>query len=549
MVYVLPQVLVSLRGQPWRLAAVQGEFAVALCTVLLFAGHRRETLVRRILGTLLFILWILMWDEYLNRKFLQENTLLYDQLFLAKHLKFLIRDLWSWKIGAALAILAVLLVVAFAATQTLMRTVAKGAAAFSRPKRGSIVAATLAVLSVASIGPEKGPMAVWATPRIAQNIRESVAMYHAIRKTFGTSPYLAITEKIRLTRKPTINLFLVESYGRILTVDETTGPQWKAEVERIERDLKAQGWFCVTAFSVAPVSGGRSWLAEATLLSGIRVRYEAVFRHLVQEMESTPNLVLFLASQGYETTLLAPKERELQGLPLENHFGYDHTIRRDDLEYTGKRVGWGEIPDQYTLEFSEDTLFSKISAPQFVNFHMVSSHAPWSAVPRLVSDWRSFNDGRSEGEGIQPEQNLDEVFVRLRRFRRVEPRFTYMGEMDQLKVGAYWRSIRYDLRVIQRYLQAHRDDRLVLVLGDHQPPFISTIDGSYDVPLHVFARDPALLEEFRRVGFIDGMAIDPADHPVLLHEGLFSLMLRVLARCCSERGAELPEVDLDGVPL
>jgi len=548
--FVLPAVLLEVPEHPGRLFALGGELValVTFCVLVARLGDRRW--LRGVAMGLALALWLLMWDDYVGKKFLQEATLLYDQLFLAKHLKFLLADVWSWSVAGLIALGIVGSALVMYASTWIMALVTRRGAELSRRAFIATAAAVWSFLLLLSVAPNPvREHAIWGTPPLVHNLRASVDMYRAIKTSFAASPYSEFATSIKLARKPHINLFLVESYGRILVVHREAGEKWKAEVEQMNQELSDAGWHCVTGFSVAPVSGGRSWLAEATLLSGMRVRYEAVFRHMVQEMDRVPHLVSFLRAQGYEAALIAPKERNLRGLRIENTFGYDHGIRHDDLEYRGRRIGWGEIPDQYSLGFAEDNVLSKISAPQFINFHMVSSHAPWGAVPRIVEDWREFNEADVEAPDAEASNEMSNVVDRLRRFRRVEPRFTYMGEMDQLKVDAYWRTIRYDLRVIKRYLHEHEDDRIVLVLGDHQPPFISTIDGSYDVPLHVFARDPALLAEFRAVGFVDGMYISPDEHPVMLHEALFTLMVRALARCCGEPGGTIPEVDFDGVPI
>lgn len=551
--FELPGVLDRVYASPLLLLRPSGELLVL--TTIYCASERLPRLVRTLVRVpamiAFFLLYAYAWDDAIVRRFLQETPLLYDQQFLARHLWVLIGDIWSWTVGLILfgSVVGVVVLVLF--THAVLGQIGRPWARV--PLRFAVPATALAWAAVIAFGlePSKKPGSVsvhWVVPGLVTNIEASIEMHEAIRRRIGDSPYAHYDRDIVLAHKPDVQLFLVESYGRLAAVDENTQQPWKARLAFMEQSLKDDGWHMVSGFSAAPVSGGRSWLAEATVLTGTRVRYEAVFRHLSEEFDRVPNLVAFLRRQGYETILLAPADRERRGLVMTNPYGYDHTVRHDDLGYTGRPIGWGIIPDQYSLGFTDEHVWSRAKGPIFTNFHMVSSHAPWEVVPIVVDDWRSLN-GQSErkSDDFQKEEDLGELFLHMRRYRRVEPRFTYMGELDSLKSKNYWRTVEYDLELIERYLSARRGDALVIVMGDHQPPFITDVDGSYDVPVHVFATNPDVLFEWRAAGFTDGLVMDPDEHPAILHEGLFSLVIRSLVRCCAQEGTPLPEVDFDGV--
>ena len=104
----------------------------------------------------------------------------------------------------------------------------------------------------------------------------------------------------------------------------------------------------------------------------------------------------------------------------------------------------------------------------------------------------------------------------------------------------------YDLELLTRYLEGMERDAIVIIMGDHQPPLLSREDSSFDVPMHILARDPALLQEFRDQGFVDGLLLNTGRPTLLAHEGLFSMMVRTLARCCSE--GEPPPYLPNGAP-
>src|SRR6202008_3843264 len=103
---------------------------------------------------------------------------------------------------------------------------------------------------------------------------------------------------LNLHRRPDIYLIFVESYGRAMLDREQLRPEWEAPLQQMEEELSGGGWHAASALSVAPFSGGRSWLAEGTVLMGIHIDYESVFHHLISQIQRVPNLVGTLARQG-----------------------------------------------------------------------------------------------------------------------------------------------------------------------------------------------------------------------------------------------------------
>ncbi len=83
---------------------------------------------------------------------------------------------------------------------------------------------------------------------------------------------------------------------------------------------------------------------------------------------------------------------------------------------------------------------------------LVSSHHPWTPLPRLVG-WDQLGDG-SVFDGM-PEQGPSKSVV----FR----------DPDQVR-AAYGKSIEYTMGALVSWLERNPDPNLVLVvLGDHQP--------------------------------------------------------------------------------
>lgn len=571
--FVLPAVARQLPRQPLLIFTPSGDLLVllALCTAV--AGFRHAAWVRRGSVAVLLLLWLYMWPAMIGQIIIRQAPLLYDLLFLAKHVGILLMDLWTWSRFAAL--LGAVLVLTLAGWLGWRLFSAVVGALARRPARHLVrgIGVMLMALFALALFQDRrhvvgvrvtGPV-VWTSPALVSNLGKSFTMYQRIKRGIEHSPYAQYRDSYRLDRKPDVHLFLVESYGRILFSHPDIAERWRGILAHHQQRLQDAGWHVVSGFSRAPVSGGGSWMAEATVLTGIRVRYEAVFRHLVDDIQNTPNLVRFLDSQGYQTVLLAPKDRARPGLPLENRYDYDTTVFALDLKYEGPPIGWGIIPDQYSLGFAHEYVFSRSTEPLFTNFHMVSSHAPWSVVPSIVEDWRALGGGGledaeefegSEGESASAREpgpgkfRFKELSDRLRHFKRFRaPRYAYMGDVDGLKLTSFAQAIDYDLEILVQYLEQLDGDKLVIIMGDHQPPLVSEADDTYDVPVHVLARDPALLEEFSAAGFSEGMDLNDGRFTTILHEALFSMVVRGLVRCCAEPGTEPPVLRPNGIHI
>ncbi|MFI5306550.1 MAG: sulfatase-like hydrolase/transferase, partial [Polyangiales bacterium] len=384
---------------------------------------------------------------------------------------------------------------------------------------------------------------LFLTPPLLDNLRESQRIYFSVQRRLGRSPYRGY-QALALRRKPDVYLVFVESYGRVIAEHPWLRSGYARRIEEMQRALDAAGWHAASAYTRAPIMGGRSWLAEGSVLTGMPLAYEAVFRQVIEQIERVPNLVSFLRGQGYATLLLAPSDRKRTGVENVNYYHYQRCVRFDDLHYRGPHVGWGIVPDQYSLFYTRENVLRGTPRPMYFEYHMVSSHAPWDELPKLVPDFHALGQG---GEPIDDSGSL-ELPRRLRRYVHWDRRFAYLGELYAGMAVSYGQAISYELDVLQRFLLELPGDALVVVLGDHQPPFLAAETQSFDTPVHVLSRDPALLEELRDHGFVDGLWLGDTTATAVRHEGLFSLLVRALVRCCAQ-GTPLPPYLVYGADL
>ena len=171
-------------------------------------------------------------------------------------------------------------------------------------------------------------------------------------------------------------------------------------------------------------------------------------------------------------------------------YGYDAIYDRRNLGYQGPDFGLPPMPDQYTFHALQRRELATSHRPLFAEVDLISSHAPWTRIPRLIA-WDEIGDGS--------------IFHRIPK-----------EELGPDVRSAYGRSIEYSLSALFSFVRRYGDDDLVLVvLGDHQPATVVTGEGaSHDVPISVIAHDPKVMERIAGWRWEDGMSPSP-QAPVL----------------------------------
>jgi hypothetical protein len=275
-------------------------------------------------------------------------------------------------------------------------------------------------------------------------------------------------------------LIYVESYGTAVLDDPRFASKAVPALAAFAREAQRQGFGIVSSRLVSPVFGAGSWLAHGTLASGVKL--DPFLDRLVTESDRR-TLGRDLELAGHHTYAVMPGIKS--AWPESSFWGFETDDFDAALHYSGPKFGWFGIPDQYTLERFAESALAPGHAPLFAEIVLVSSHTPFAPVPPYVDDWQDA--------GIYREITPAEWSVILR-----PPDFSHLER-------AYLASIDYDFRTLGGFLARIPGDGLVIILGDHQPPgIVSGETQPWTVPIHVLSRDPALLEPFRRAGYVDG---------------------------------------------
>jgi hypothetical protein len=286
-------------------------------------------------------------------------------------------------------------------------------------------------------------------------------------------------------------LLFVESYGRVAVQGSSFSPGVDAVLDKGTAQLRAGGFSSRSGFLTSSTFGGLSWLAHSTLQSGIRIGTQRGYDQLVKSDRLTLSGAFKRA--GWRTVVDDPANKRTwpEG---SSFYHYDKIYDRRNVGYRGPGFGLPPMPDQYVLEaLHRLELARRHRPPLFAEVDLISSHAPWTRIPRLVP-WDDVGDG-SIFDRVPAEEST---------------RATLFGDADRAR-AAYGHSIEYTMSTIISFVQHYGDDRLVVVLlGDHQPAtIVSGQDAGHDVPISVIAHDPKVMAQIAGWGWQDGLRPSP----------------------------------------
>jgi hypothetical protein len=294
----------------------------------------------------------------------------------------------------------------------------------------------------------------------------------------------------RLRGKDVVLAF-VESYGRVALEDPLIAPGVERTLHDGDAELRAAGFGSRSALLTSPTYGGISWLAHSTLQSGLWVdrpgRYDALLG------SSRFTLSAAFRKAGWRTVDDVPSDTGPwpEG---QRFYRFDAVYGLHDVGYAGPRFGYARVPDQFTLAAFRRLELQPGHRPVMAEIDLVSSHTPWTPLPRTVPAG-ALGDGSVYD--AMPAQGLS------RETAWQDPRV-----VRQL----YGQSIQYSLQSLVDFVAAtHDPDLVVVLLGDHQPSAtVSGAHASHDVPVSIVARDPSVLGAAAGWGWTPGLRPGPS---------------------------------------
>ncbi len=394
---------------------------------------------------------------------------------------------WHVVLFAAVAIAAPVAVYA-AARWCLERVGRVLAESAGRRLAGAAAGLAAALFAAEQVGWRPLERLRFADPVAAAYAREAYELAYEISgagvAALGPPPVL----RSDLSRVDGADVFLVfmESYGVVSWEQPAFVEGLAANRAQLAVDIRETGRDVVSARVESTTFAGESWLAHISLLSGTEVREDRSNARLMAQDRDT--LVTVFQRGGYRALAIVPGM--LVAWPEGAFYGYDEIYDHDRLDYHGPPFGWWSINDQYALaRVDRLEIEPRERTPRFVFFSTLSTHAPFTPAPPYQTDWARV---------LSAEPYDDDVLYAA-----------WSEQPDWLNLGpSYVRALAYAYATTGGYLRLRADRDLVLILvGDHQPPALVSGEGaSWDVPVHVIASRPALLDRLRGHGFDDGLS-------------------------------------------
>ncbi len=397
---------------------------------------------------------------------------------------------------AALVAVAALAALAAALGWALVRLTPH--AAPQRVRAGAAVIAVLAgVYAVAEVG---HAMRSWrlpfSPPGAAFTLRlgaERVALMEAtwadlaaFRSAAATDPYPGDAPLLDRLQGRDVLVIFIESYGRASFDNPLYATEHDAIRAKAELRLAGAGLAVRSGWLSSPVEGGQSWLAHATLASGLSVGSHTRYAALVASPRHT--LYDLAAAAGYRTAAVVPAIT--LAWPEAARLGFETVLDAAALGYKGLPFNWVTMPDQFTLA-RYPALLPPDPRPLFAQVVLISSHAPWVPVPKAVP-WEDMGDGQVFDRFVVGADSPEVVW----------------RSTDRIRVQ-YGQALGYSLETVFDF--AARQGAvapLMIILGDHPAAgFVAQVGGP-DVPIH-FIAPPGVLENLAGWPLIPGLTPAP----------------------------------------
>ncbi|RBY81495.1 CDP-alcohol phosphatidyltransferase family protein [Blastococcus sp. TF02-09] len=391
--------------------------------------------------------------------------------------------------GLGLALLAVLVV---GSTLRLSSATARNA---RRSVRGlaavGLVWAVCAALSL-QLAPA-GPVASASTAGLAlvhgRDVRTALEDQQRFEEaTRSPDPLAALpeTEPLSALRGKDVLLVFVESYGQVALEDPDLSPGVTAVLRDGDTQLARAGQETRSALLDSPIVGGGSWMAHATLQSGLWIDNQSRYDQLLASDRLT--LSGAFGQAGWRTVGVNPAN-DRPWPEGASFYGLDQLYGRFDLGYQGPAFSWSPMPDQYVLDAFQRRELGPDHGPLMAEIDLTTSHQPWTPLPRMVPR-EELGDGSvfdpMPAEGLQAEEAWRDPDT----VRRL-----------------YGESVAYSLEALISWVVDLDDDDLVLVLlGDHQPlPLVAGPDATRHVPISVVTSDADVLDRVDAWNWQDGL--------------------------------------------
>ncbi|MGW0707115.1 sulfatase [Streptomyces sp. NPDC002643] len=328
-----------------------------------------------------------------------------------------------------------------------------------------------------------------------ESVRDGLKDGEAFEKQAAVDAFADVPPDQLLTglRGKDVLITFIESYGRSALDDPQMGKPLSGTLAERTAELEEAGFTAKSGWLRSPITGAGSWLGHSTFLSGLWIKNQSRYAHLVAGDRLTLTEA-FRRTGAWRTVGIVPGTQ--MAWPEGKYFGLDHIYDSDELGYQGPKFSWSTMPDQYTLKAFEELEHGKADrGPMMAEIILTSSHNPWAPIPSTIPE-DEIGDGT--------------VYHDLQKAEGKDPKEVWENPLDVR--DEYRKSIEYSVTSLVDFMAKYgkKKDTVLIFLGDHQPnKTVTGDDPVHDVPVSIVAQDPEVFDRIADWGWADGL--QPAD--------------------------------------
>lgn len=307
----------------------------------------------------------------------------------------------------------------------------------------------------------------------------------AFRREAKEDPMAGLTGAFDRLDGRDVVLIWIESYGRASFENPLYAATHLPTLAKAEATILETGMGIRSGWLTSPTAGGQSWLAHGALASGVWTTNHGRYNALIASGREW----LFHHAQraGYRTSVFMPAIT--LSWPESQVMGFENIFPAAEMGYQGERFNWVTMPDQFTLSAYRD-LLPPDPRPDFIQVALISSHAPWTPIPKLLP-WDAIGDGTEFNEMAT---------------QGPTPRDLWKNR-DNVR-DAYRQSVNYSLEAVFSHVAQLGDEApLIIVAGDHQAAGFVAGSDNHDVAVHMIG-PPDVLAMIDHWGWTDGIVPD-----------------------------------------
>lgn len=473
---------------------------VLLWVIILGLVAWRKALPSRVIAGLTIAYMVLVFGRYFDTTapalFGRDINLYWDALQIPRVTWVSLKSYPLWvSVVVVSTVLAFIALIYFTLRWSIKTTAALAAPYALKSLWVLIITACAVAVSVANVN---GVVATW--PYISKpvlptyyrqaNLLAKTIAERELKNVLPASP--AFDSDLGALRNADVNLFFLESYGRVAFSNAAMHERLKPSREAFAAQIKASSLQVASAFVASTTFGGASELAHLALLSGINTGDASV--HDLLLTTERPTLVTMFRDRGYQTFGIYPALS--WDWPEKSFYRFDKFLDSRDLQYKGPKLGYWSLPDQYALASFHQMHPITTASPKRLTFYpSITSHMPFHPVPPYLEDWSQILKPQPFSE-----KQMAEVNAQPLDWLNMRP--GYLGMLE------------YNFKWLSGYLKQPRvRDTVFILLGDHQPAANVTGEGvTWDVPIHIISSNDELMQRLLKAGFTSGL--EPADQRI-----------------------------------